>query len=114
WQLDVRADRVPLPAPQGSLIEFLAVRLLLDRAALASIAREELKYDGPLSGLRDAARAHIARREPDSVDQRAFLVFQLAQLLGWSPPALDRLTKAEWSSLVSEIEAFDSLERRRM
>ena len=28
WQLDVRGDRVALPAPQGSLAEFLAVRLI--------------------------------------------------------------------------------------
>ncbi len=114
WQLDVRGDRVARAAPAGSLIEFLAVRLILERVALAYVARHSLKYEGPLSGLRDVARARIIRRDEPSLDQRAFPVFQLAQLLGWSPPALNRLTKEEWTAIVSEIEAFDSLERRRM
>lgn len=114
WQLDVRGDRVALPAPQGSLTEFLAVRLLLERVALAHVARQSLDYTGPLTGLRDAARARIKKRDEPSLDQRAFVVFQLAQLLGWSPPALCRLSKAEWTAIASEIEAFDSLERRRM
>ena len=114
WQLDVRGDRVALPAPLGSLTEFLAVRLILERVALAHIGRQSLNYDGPLAGLRDAARAQILKREEPSLDQRAFLVFQLSQLLGWSPPALNRLSKDEWTAIVSEIEAFDGLERRRM
>src|SRR5204863_1836769 len=38
-QVEVRGDRVPRPAPGGSLVEFLAVRLLLDRFALAHTAR---------------------------------------------------------------------------
>lgn len=114
WQLDVRGDRVALPAPQGSLTEFLAVRLLLERVALAHVARQSLNYTGPLAGLRDAARARIKKRDESSPDQCAFLVFQLAQLLGWSPPALCRLSKADWAAIASEIEAFDSLERRRM
>ena len=29
WQMETRADRVPLPAPAGTLVEFLAVRLIL-------------------------------------------------------------------------------------
>ena len=56
-QIEVRGDRVVHPVPRGSLVEFLAVRLLLDRLALAHTAREALGYDGPLAGLRDAIRA---------------------------------------------------------
>ncbi len=41
-------------------------------------------------------------------------MFQIAQLLGWSPPALHRLSKPDWVQLVSEIEAFGPLERRRV
>ena len=114
WQLDVRGDRVARPAPTGSLVEFLAVRLILERVALAFVARQSLNYEGPLAGLRAATRARIVDRDGISVDQRAFLVFQIAQVLGWSPPALSHLSKPDWSVLVSEIEAFDNLERRRM
>ena len=114
WQLDVRGDRVALPAPAGSLIEFLAVRLILERVALTYAARESLDYTGPLNCLRDEARSRMPKRMEVSIDQRAFLVFQLAQVLGWSPPALDKLSQKEWAVLVREIETFDGLERRRM
>ena len=82
------------PVPPGSLVEFLAVRLLLDRFALAYTAREALGYDGPLSGLRDAIRAgRIESPWPPSVEQRAFLVFQLAQVAGLSADLLYRLSR---------------------
>ena len=38
-QNEVRADRVPVPVPPGSLLEFVAVRLILDRLALGYVAR---------------------------------------------------------------------------
>jgi uncharacterized protein YbcC (UPF0753/DUF2309 family) len=46
------------------------------------------------------------------INARAFQVFQLAQVVGWLPPALAQLTAREWSELVSEIEAFPSMQRR--
>lgn len=112
WQMETRGDRVPLPAPKGTLLEFLAVRLILERLALAHLARESLGYDGALSGLVEAARAKTARRPAASVKQRAMRVFQLAQLLGWSPPALLRLSRRDWTELVGAIERFSGLERR--
>ncbi len=69
-QIEERGDRVVRPVPRGSLVEFLAVRLLLDRHALAHTAREALGYDGPLAGLRDAIRADTGFRRPPSVEQR--------------------------------------------
>jgi uncharacterized protein YbcC (UPF0753/DUF2309 family) len=113
-QLEVRGDRVARPAPPGSLVEFLAVRLLLDRLAIAHVARETLDYEGPLDRSRLAARADTPRQDTSSVNQRAFLVFQLAQVLGWLPADLYRLSKQEWSMLVEEIEAFSALDRRRV
>jgi len=41
-------------------------------------------------------------------------VFQLAQVLGWTPAVLRQLTPRDWSTLVEAIEAFSSLERRRI
>jgi uncharacterized protein YbcC (UPF0753/DUF2309 family) len=41
-------------------------------------------------------------------------VFQLAQILGWTPERLHRLKEREWTALLQEIEAFSSLERRRV
>ena len=114
WQMETRSDRVSLPVAQGTLIEFLAIRLVLERLALARAAAAALKYKGPLSGLRHAAHLHRVRAQPSSVEQRVFLAFQLAQLLGWSPPALDQLPPDAWRRLISEIDAFSGLERRRI
>lgn len=114
WQMEVRPDRVALSAPPGSLIEFLAVRLVLERVALAHLAAESMDYHGSLAGLRATAalRCGIGRKNP--IEGRALLVFQLAQVLGWSPQALHRLSGEEWTALVTEIESFTGLERRRL
>jgi len=113
-QVEIRADSVAHAIPVGSTIEFLAVRLILERLALAAVARETLGYDGPLADLRRATRAATPRHEAVGVDQRAFQVFQLAQVLGWLPPQLASLSKSDWTSLVAEIEAFPAIERRRI
>jgi uncharacterized protein YbcC (UPF0753/DUF2309 family) len=113
-QIEVRGDRVPCPIPQHSLVEFLAVRLVLDRLALAHVARESLGFDGPLSELQEAAHQRLHREPADHIEQRAFLVFQLAQALGWLPTELQQLSKPKWQELIHEIEAFSPIERRRV
>lgn len=113
WQMETRTDRVPRPAPAGSLEEFLAVRLVLERVALAHVAKESLRFEGPLSQLRsddDAAQGDPAQK----IEQRAFAVFQLAQMLGWKPAVLYRMGEQQWNALVAEVEGFSSLERRRV
>jgi len=112
-QIELRGDRAVRPVPAGSLAELLAVRLLLDRHSLAASARESLGYDGPLSGLREAARARVSADRSPGVEQRAFPVFQLAQLQGLSPDVLYRLGRPEWERLAREVGQFSSMERRR-
>jgi uncharacterized protein YbcC (UPF0753/DUF2309 family) len=113
-EVETRADRVAHPVAPGALIEFLAVRLLLERLALGYIAADQLGYQGSLRGLREFLRGKVPKPALPNVDQRAFLVFQLAQLLGWLPNELNELTRQEWASLLSEIDAFPSVERRRL
>lgn len=113
-QVEIRSDQAVHPIPAGSLVDFLAVRLLLDRFSLAATAADALGYTGPLADLREAARQQIHVHWPPSVEQRAFLVFQLAQVVGLSPDVLRRLDSLEWASLVKEIEGFSGLERRRL
>lgn len=113
-QMETNAEWTIHPAPRGSFVEFLAVRLLLDRLALAHVAKEALGYHGPLAGLRKEVRRRVPRHHATSVDQRTFLVFQLAQVRGWKPEDLFRLTKPQWTALVREIESFSALERRRI
>jgi len=114
WQMEFRSDRVPLPVAPGTLAEFLAVRLILERLSLTYVARHSLDFDGPLSQLRKAARAKIDRHPSRTVAQRAFPVFQIAQVLGWTPETMYHLSLEEWRELVSEVESFSSIERRSM
>ncbi len=113
-QLELRGDRAARPVPVGSLTEFLAVRLLLDRFALAHTARTALGIKAPLRSFWALARGQFDASWPPTDEQRAFLVFQLAQVHGLSPDVLANLNKPAWSTLVAEIESFTSLERRRI
>jgi uncharacterized protein YbcC (UPF0753/DUF2309 family) len=113
-QVETRGDRVAHPIPPGSLTDFLAVRLILDRMAISHVARSELGFRGPLRELREHVDGTVRPHEQPSVDERSFQVFQLAQVLGWLPPALAHLAPREWATLVREIEAFPTLARRRV
>jgi len=110
---ETRPDRVPVPAPPGSLEEFLAVRLLLDRLAVAEVARAELGYAGPLADLRDDLRRRAGSKPGPGAAGRAFPVFQLAQVFGWPAADLVQLSTADWAALVGEVEAFGNVARRR-
>jgi uncharacterized protein len=112
--IETRGDRVAHPIPAGSLTECLAVRLLLERFALSFAAEESLGYTGPLASLRDELRQRLPAPTRPSQEQRAFVVFQLAQVLGWSADQLHRRTAEQWSELVREIEEFNGIKRRRV
>ncbi|HWG41224.1 MAG TPA: DUF2309 domain-containing protein [Gemmataceae bacterium] len=113
-QMELRGDRVAHPAPKGSLLEYVAVRLILDRFALAETARQTLDFTKPLRDLRDEAGKRLNLSYPPAVEPRAFLVFQLAQVFGWTPERLVRLHEQEWKTLLREIETFSTWERRRI
>ena len=113
-QIEQHGDRAVRPAPAGSLVEFLAVRLVLDRLAVAHVARGIPQFSGPLDKLRDEIHERFDRRVQPNLEQRAFPVFQLAKVIGLSADVLHRLRKPEWSAIVAEIEAFTGLERRRI
>ena len=99
------------PEPPVPLIEFLAVRLLLDRFSLAETARVALGFKGPLCELRARSRARVKMCTPPSVEQRAFRVFQLAQLFGLSAYDLQRLSPEEWGVVIGEIDSFSAQRR---
>ena len=114
WQLEVRPDRQAHSAVPGSLLEFLAIRLILERIALSYASKLCAKFTGPLIELRQVVGASLPMYSQTSVEQRAFLIFQLAQVLGWSPATLSRLGASDWAELIFEIESFTSMERRRI
>lgn len=114
WQMESNAEWAPHPAPRDSLIEFLAIRLMLDRIAVQLVASDLPGFNVSLSELREQLHRVQQHDAPNHFDLRAFTVFQLAQVLGWRPRDLENLAPQQWSVLVSEIKAFPSLERRRI
>jgi uncharacterized protein YbcC (UPF0753/DUF2309 family) len=113
-QVESRGDRVVRPIPVASLVEFLAVRLLLDRLALSHVARTALGIEAPVREFWGLLRGQLDPHWPPSVERRAFLVFQLAQLFGTPPGVLYGLDREQWATLLREIEEFNGLERRRV
>jgi hypothetical protein len=110
-QLGVRPDRVPAVTPPASLEDLLAVRLLLERSALAHLARRHLGFRGPLATLRNELRSRIPTPPAPRVEERAFLLFELAQIL---VPGLVDLPGEAIAALVAEVAAFGEPRRRRM
>ncbi|MCC6509476.1 MAG: DUF2309 domain-containing protein [Pirellulaceae bacterium] len=114
WQMETNAAWSIRPAPPGSLEQFLAVRLLIDRAALAEVAHA-------VTGNRDSVFEYVKqlrRWQPSTAGdwgvQRAFTLFQVAQLMNWEPAMLAELENQQWQHLTAEVEAFSALERRRV
>jgi hypothetical protein len=114
WQMESNAEWAPRPSPPGSLVEFLAVRLLLDRLSIEEIACRAFGRTVPLAEVRRLALERIPAEVPAGIDQRTFTVFQLAQVRGWPPHHLQNLTHEQWAKLVAEIDLFPPLARRRV
>lgn len=116
-QLEQRGDRVPLGVPGGSLAEYLAVRLIVERVVLQNLLTGFCPEQASLSELRGTSAVRDKGDEEESIEAglaRAFTLFQLAQKSGWAPERLAGLGLVEWTQLVEEVEAFDSVSRRRV
>ena len=113
YQTETNAPWTPRPAPAGTLLQFAAVRLCLDRLAAAYVARQQLQLT-ELSQLRDRAQQQIKNSPSVSGDGIAFSVFELAQFRRWLPHQLMSLGGVQWRELVDELRAFPSIERRRI
>ena len=113
-QLQERPDRAQASAPKGSLVELLAVRLLVEEVALAYGAREALDYDGPLAELRAVLRPRATAVWWPSELDRAWGLFHLAQLLGLDRTRIEALAGARIDDLLAELDAFDEIARRRV
>ena len=114
WQMETAAGWTVHPAPKGSLLEYLAVQLLLERQAISYVGREVLGISGSVRKTLDAAAERLGRSQPMNVERRAFQLFQVGQMLGWQPQSLLNLDNAGWSVLANEVESFSAMERRRV
>ncbi|MCZ7582555.1 MAG: DUF2309 domain-containing protein [Deltaproteobacteria bacterium] len=102
-QVETRPDRVPSHAPPARLEDFLAIRLIADRAGLEHL------------GARRRFGAPAPAAEPDAPAlRRAFLLFQIAQLVGRTSREIDALTGADAAQILGDLDAFPGTERRRL
>ncbi len=104
-EVEARPDRVHHPIPMGTFIEFVAVRLLLDRAAVAFVARDDLGYTGPLNGLRAWFDGMSTSAEPSDAEGRIYEVYQAVRALNLSVGDIS-------VPFAREVLAFPSLRRR--
>ncbi|MCA9051360.1 MAG: DUF2309 family protein, partial [Planctomycetaceae bacterium] len=122
-QMETNAEWAVHPAPAGTLTQYLAVRLIAERATERAFAAEQVTGCSHSDASRVANKSVFAeddiadsfREDPSgALLNAAFQVFQLAQVRGWDPRDLHRLTDGQWRSLLEELRSFSSLERRRL
>lgn len=112
-RLERHPEDRPAGSPPASLADFTAVRLVLERAAIAHVARASLGWRGPLARL---AQQHARARRPAPAPgdhDRAYRLFRLLCVAGVSALAATELDVAGAQALLSELDAFDALARRR-
>jgi uncharacterized protein YbcC (UPF0753/DUF2309 family) len=113
WQLESGVDWAVHSIPEGSLVGMLAVQLILEREAIRNLGSEVFSTSSISETLR-TARERMVRPEAMTAERRAFLLFQVAQMLGWTPLELQQLTPQQWQQLSNEVEGFGPLQRRRI
>jgi hypothetical protein len=108
-QCEIRPDRTPRPVPPGTLKDYLAVRLILEEFATRHIAARNGIDPAELT-----AGAEVGESGDERAERRTFILFHLAQRLGWTPDRLIGLDRSAWGELVAETESFGSRDRRRI
>lgn len=110
-----RLQRHPLEAAGGgkvALLDYLAVRLLLEWAALRQVARHQLGDAEAWQGLAAVEPAQPSGQQRQQ--QWAWSLARLAAHSGRGPADLDALQPAELQALALEWAAFGELDRRQI
>lgn len=101
-QVEQHPERVPHPVP-ARLADYLAIRLLLLRAARAHDA---------VDSIADPQASDHRPDDPQLVT--AWQLFQVAQLSGLSAMDLERWSDADIAAVLAETKACDAVTRRRL
>ncbi len=112
-QIEERPDRVPARDLTVTLRGYLAIRLLLERAALDEAARQ-CAFAGPLSALRRSLHDDRPAMAPPTPLERAWPLFHLAQLCGLDPSLVEQWTRQDVGDLEMELRRLDGVFRRRI
>src|SRR5690606_29425900 len=112
-QIEERPDRVPARPLPATLVDFLAVRLLLERAVVeAWLGGADLA--GSLAERLDrAGEERPESNTPPSPAERAWPLFHLAQLCDIDAVAVARATATDIQALEAELATFDPIARQR-
>lgn len=112
-QLEQRPDRTPVHRVPARLVDFLALRLVIDRVAAEWVA-SRMGHRGDLQGLWTELRdRYPPHRGPGSV-ARAFLLCQVARLVGLAGDDIRGLDEAELVHVERVVCGFDAVTRRRL
>lgn len=114
WQIESGVEWLVHSIPKGSLLGMLAVQLILERQAIRHLGEEMFEKGLSVEKILQRARQIVVPPEPLETERRAFLLFQVSQMLGWTPLELLQLTNSEWQELSHEVESFSGIERRRV
>jgi uncharacterized protein YbcC (UPF0753/DUF2309 family) len=112
-QIEERPDRVPARDITVTLRGFLAVRLLLERAALDEAARQ-IGFNGSLAALRPWLRQQCSAVTPPSANERAWLLFHVAQLCGLDVSIVEQWKTEHVAAIEMELRELDGLRRRQI
>lgn len=109
-------DRLEGAAP-SKLVDFLAVRLVYEVAAVRDLARRRLGFRGPLADLpavlrRRAEALHTSSTRP--AHDGAYRLFQIATLAGLSVDVLAGMDASVRERMLARLDAFDDGARRRV
>ncbi len=110
-RLERNADDRPSGGPPASLLDFLAVRLVYERAALQKIAASQPGSPKLALMARDRPTHAYGAAGDHAGPHRLFQVMQLA---GIAAPRLRALAKTEAHDLIRAIDSFDEIWRRRI
>ena len=113
-QIEERPDRVPAREVPATLADYLAVRLIFERAALGHMARRTSGVDGPLSSFRERLRAELPRPEPAGRRERAWTLFHLAQICRLDATIVAQWTPDQVEALEAELREIDGARRSRL
>src|SRR5262249_16049751 len=112
-QLELRPDRVPVWPVPARLIDFLAVRLLVERALLAHVAHAHDLSSSRLDTLRNELASSAPRPTAPTAEARAFALLHLAQLLGLDSVRIGSLSADEVAEIERELVAHRRQHERR-
>ena len=112
-QMEARPDRAPVRAVPASLMDLLALRLILDRFAAQHLARTHLGEAGPIDRLRRQLQARVSPPPPSTL-ARAWVLLQVLLYAGVSAPDLLATAPPQLAALQAQIEAFTDTDRRRI